>query len=249
MAGVRISGLPAVASSLTTDIFPVVQAGVTSKETISQVQTLFGFNTGVLSLSAGGTGKNLTAANNSLVYSDADSFELLAPINSAALVTSLTGLPAWVGPMVNGDLIIGSTGAIPVRASLSAGSGISISKGAGSITISGTGAGIGYTEVTGASQLMVADSGYVANNGLVTLTLPVLAAFGTAISVIGKGAGGWLIAQNALQIIHVGSSASTPGVGGSVASTNRYDSINLICTVANTEWTTVGAPQGVLTVI
>jgi hypothetical protein len=41
MAGIKISALPAVASALTTDFFPVVQGGVTSRETLDQVQTLF----------------------------------------------------------------------------------------------------------------------------------------------------------------------------------------------------------------
>jgi len=41
MAGVKISALPGVGSALLTDFFPVVQAGVTSQETLSQVSTLF----------------------------------------------------------------------------------------------------------------------------------------------------------------------------------------------------------------
>lgn len=41
MAGVKISNLPAVGSALLTDIFPVVQGAVTSKETLNQVLTLF----------------------------------------------------------------------------------------------------------------------------------------------------------------------------------------------------------------
>src|SRR5438876_6849704 len=40
MAGEKISALPSIPSGLTTDIFPVVQAGVTYKETISQLITL-----------------------------------------------------------------------------------------------------------------------------------------------------------------------------------------------------------------
>jgi len=91
---------------------------------------------------------------------------------------------------------------------------------------------------------MVADNGYVSNNaGLVTLTLPTTAAFGTAISIIGKGAGGWAIAQNSGQNVQVGSVSSTVGAGGSVASTNRFDSIDLLCTTANTTWTVQGGPQ------
>ena len=40
MAGVKISALPAVASAQTSDVFAVVQAGVTKKETVSQLVTL-----------------------------------------------------------------------------------------------------------------------------------------------------------------------------------------------------------------
>lgn len=96
---------------------------------------------------------------------------------------------------------------------------------------------------------MVANNGYVANNaGLVTLTLPVTAAFGTVIRVAGKGAGGWIISQNAGQTIHFGSSDTTPGVGGSLASTLQYDSVELLCTVADTEWTVLSV-IGNLTVV
>ncbi len=127
---------------------------------------------------------------------------------------------------------------------LTAGPGVSITNSPGNITIAGTGSGIGWTEVTGTTQAMTADSGWVTNNGaLVTLTLPVTAAFGTAISVIGKGAGGWSIAQNAGQNIQIGNVSSTVGVGGSVSSSNRYDSIDLICTTADTTWTVLGGPQ------
>lgn len=94
---------------------------------------------------------------------------------------------------------------------------------------------------------MVADSGYVtANAGTVTLTLPPTASFGTILYIIGQGSGGtggWSIAQNSSQNINIGSSVSTTGVGGSVSSTNTFDSLTLLCTVADTTWTALGAPQ------
>lgn len=156
----------------------------------------------------------------------------------------------FLGPLTDGELLVGSTGADPVPATLTAGSGISIANAAGSITISGTGSGLGWTEVTGTTQAMVADGGYVANNaGLVTFTLPATADFGTVISVIGKGAGGWQIDQNASQVIQIGSLGSTPGVGGSIASTNRYDAVYLLCTTADTVFTSLGGPQGNITVV
>jgi len=42
MAGVKISQLPAVIAAQLTDYFPVVQAGVTSRETVQQLATLLG---------------------------------------------------------------------------------------------------------------------------------------------------------------------------------------------------------------
>lgn len=168
----------------------------------------------------------------------------LTGANSSMLVTSSTGVPVMTASMTNGQIIIGSTGATPVPGTLSAGPGISIANGAGTITISGTGSGIGWTNVAGTTQAGAADSGYVASNAaLVTITLPAVAAFGTAFSIIGSGAGGWKIAQLAGQNVQVGNVSSTVGVGGSVASANQFDSIDLICTVANTTWITLGAAQ------
>src|SRR5690606_41586834 len=93
------------------------------------------------------------------------------------------------------------------------------------------------------------NNGYRANNaGLVTLTLPVTAAVGTVIRVAGKGAGGWLIAQNAGQTIHFGVVDTSTGAGGSLASTLQYDSVELLCTVADTEWTVLSV-IGNLTVV
>jgi hypothetical protein len=144
-----------------------------------------------------------------------------------------------LGVATNGQLPIGSTGADPVLATLTAGTGISITNAAGSITIAGTGGGLTWTDVTGTSQAMAVNNGYTANNaGLVTLTLPTTAAYGSILAVVGKGAGGWKIAQNASQLIHFGSaSPTTTGTGGSLASTNQYDVVYLLCTVANLEFT------------
>src|SRR5690606_32152414 len=125
-----------------------------------------------------------------------------------------------------------------------------IANGAASITISGTGSGIGWTEVTGTTQAISADSGYVANNAAtVVFTLPVTAAFGTVVNVVGKGSGGWQINQNAGQNIQIGAVSSTVGAGGSIASTNRFDSIELLCTTADTTFTVLGGPQGNITIV
>lgn len=47
-----------------------------------------------------------------------------------------------------------------------------------------------WTEVTGTSQAMAINSGYVANNAsLITFSLPASANVGDAIQILGKGAG------------------------------------------------------------
>lgn len=108
---------------------------------------------------------------------------------------------------------------------------------------------LAVTEVTGTSDDLEENSIFIANNaGLVTLTLPVTCAIGKRILVRGLGAGGWAIAQNASQIIHLGSSDTTTGAGGSLASTNRYDCLELTCVVADTEFVASGV-QGTITVV
>lgn len=156
----------------------------------------------------------------------------------------------FLGPLTNGQLLIGSTGNNPVPAVLTAGTNMSITNGAGSIILASTGSGsFSWTEVTGTSQAMTSFNGYIANNGsLVTLTLPTVSNVGDQISIAGLGAGGWSITYTTGQLIHVGNVASTITTG-SVSSNNRYDSMNLVCTVANTTWNVLGGPQGNLTIV
>jgi hypothetical protein len=259
-------GVPSISSTLPT----AVQGNITSVGTIAsgtwQGTTIaIGYGgTGATTIGANGTlaqsngsiytfttatYPSTTTANRLLYSSATNTVTDLATANSATLVTNASGVPAWTSSMTNGQILIGSTGATPVVGTITGTSGISVAVGAGTITLSGTGSGIGWNEITGASQIMAPDQGYVTNNaGLVTLTLPAVAAFGTVINIVGKGAGGWRIAQGAGQQIQVGSTASTVGAGGYVESTNRYDSIELLCTTANTTWTCLGGPQGAITV-
>lgn len=149
----------------------------------------------------------------------------------------------FLGPLTNGQLLIGFSGADPSPAQLAGGTGINIVNGPGTIEIVSTGMpGFTWTVVTGASQLMVSNNGYIANNaGLVTLTLPATSSVGDQINIIGQGAGGWLVQCGAGQTVVVGS--STTSAAGSVASTNAKDSFYMVCTTANLEWTVGSAPQ------
>jgi hypothetical protein len=95
-------------------------------------------------------------------------------------------------------------------------------------------------EVTGTSQQMAVGATYIANNaGLVTLTLPAAAALNDMVEVIGKGGGGWKIAQNASQYVKMVATQTATGTGGSIASTAQYDVVRLKCTTATVGWTVV----------
>ena len=142
--------------------------------------------------------------------------------------------------LTDGQIAIGSTGIAPIPATLTQGAGISITSAAGSVTIAATGGGLAWSTVTGTTQAAAVNSGYITNNaGVVTVTLPAVCAAYTKISIVGLGVGGWTLAQNALQYVQVGASASTIGITGSISSTNRYDTVTLLCTVANTSFAVI----------
>ena len=103
--------------------------------------------------------------------------------------------------------------------------------------------------VTSSPKAMSTNVIYIANLGsLITFTLPAIAAVGDFLSIVGQGAGGWLLNVGSGQQVQVGSSITTVTTG-SVASTNKSDSLYLICIAANTLWTTFCGPQGNLSII
>lgn len=145
--------------------------------------------------------------------------------------------------LTNGQLAIGNTGNDPSAATITAGVGISITNGAGSITVAGVGGGLSWAVVTGTTQAAAINSGYIANNaGLVTVTLPSTSAVGSVVAVTGmNNATGWKVAQNAGNQIFFGTSSTTAGAGGSLASTNIYDTVYLLCVTANANWIATGS--------
>jgi hypothetical protein len=143
---------------------------------------------------------------------------------------------------LNGQTFIGSTGVNPVAATLTAGAGISIANGAGTITISNSGSS-GWVDQTTGTVTMTANIGYTSDDGasLVTFTLPTTSAIGDFVEINGKGAGLYTIAQATGQQIHFGNIASTSGAGGSISSTLQFDCIRLRCVTANTIWVVVSS--------
>lgn len=99
------------------------------------------------------------------------------------------------------------------------------------------------------SQALVPGVGYYCTAGAaLSFSLPATAAAGTQIGLCLAGATSWTITQGAGQSITVSPSTSTPGVGGSISSLTAGSNVTLLCTTANTQWTSISS-QGTITVI
>lgn len=154
-----------------------------------------------------------------------------------------------IEPSLNGQVIIGSNGAPAVANTLTAGTGINITNGPGTITIS-TGGFLPWINVTTPTQVMSPNTSYICNctTSLIAFILPTVATIGEEFQIVGNSSHGWDILQNASQVINFGNVSTSVGGAGTIASTLQYDCITLVCTVANTTFVVYDA-IGNLTVI
>jgi len=79
---------------------------------------------------------------------------------------------------------------------------------------------------------------------LTDLVLPDTAGFGGIVRIVGSGAGGWSLSPGSGQTIKVSASSA----GTSIASTNRYDCISIVCTEDNTTWVTTASQTAGFTI-
>ena len=202
---VPISALPTDTVAQFTDIFPVVQAGVTVQENWLQVYKLFLSNF-VLNYPGDPNG-NVAGTTYQLLW------DTLGMVLYVCTTTGSATTAVWT-----------------------------LAGGANSAFV--------WNDVSMNAVTMLTDNGYIIDSpGLCTLTLPLVSVIGTELKIIGRGLNGWTIAQNAGQTIKIGVGKSTTGVAGSIASTQPEDSIYLVCTAPNTEWTVCGGPEGNLTIV
>jgi len=97
-----------------------------------------------------------------------------------------------------------------------------------------------YPLVVSASQTMVRNGTYYVTAGTPTLTLPQASdtRIGDFCKVVLRGGTSWVIAQTGTQDIRLGSSITTAGVGGSLASSADGDTVTIECVSASgaTNW-------------
>jgi hypothetical protein len=104
-------------------------------------------------------------------------------------------------------------------------------------TIALTKNNISWSEVTTGTMQIQPGFAYVATGNAgaqYIFSLPTTCAVGQRIAIAGSGSGGWTLQQQTGQTIIFGATSTTAGTSGHLDSANRYDSVELVCTVANT---------------
>lgn len=203
-------------------------------------------NTGADPTWSTATYPSTTTINQILYSSSANVVAGLATANNGVLTTGTTGIPVITALASDGQVIIGSSAGAPTAATLSAGTGITITNGHNTISIAATNpSGFPWTDVTGATQTLAINNGYITDHSTtVVYTLPSTASIGDTIKIVGK-LGLATITPNANQQILIGSASGTVGATGTAVSNNVGDCIELICITAgaSTVWraaTTIG---------
>lgn len=176
-------------SSFVSGILPLANGGTNANLTASnggivwsnasQFQILSGTSTANQVLLSGNTSTPnwstatypaTTTINQILFSSAANNISGITSANSGVLVSTSSGVPQFSSTMTNGQVIIGSTGGTPTAATLTQGSGVTISNAAGSITISGTGGTV--TSISAGAGITLSPNP-ITTTGTISLTTTV----------------------------------------------------------------------------
>ncbi len=173
-----------------------------------------------------------TTVNQILYSSSANVVSGLATANNGVLTTSAAGVPVVTTMGTNGQLLIGSTGGAPAAATLTAGAGISITNGANSITITATGAGFPWSDVSGTVNAS-SNNGYFVT-GSCTSTLPSGPSNGDLVKYIVDTTSALTITANTGQRIRMQNALS--GLAGTTVNSARGDSVELVYRSSTSTW-------------
>lgn len=169
--------------------------------------------------------------------------DLAMTISDTQVVTLANALPVGSGGLgitstpSNGQIPIGN-GTTYTAATITPGTGISVTNGSGSITLTATGGGLAVATIAGTTQAAAVNTKYFAlAAGQTTVTLPAIYAVGDIVALIGSTAnvGGWIVTASSGDTIRVNN--ATTSAGGTVTSAAvAGQTIYLECDVANTSW-------------
>jgi hypothetical protein len=159
--------------------------------------------------------------------------QVAKPLGVAVWIT-LGGAPSALETITTPDSVV----VVPSAGNINFvnGSSMTITGSGANITFNATGGGLAWNNVSGTSQTISVNNGYTnANGSLTTFTLPSTAAYGSVMSIVGVGSGGWTLVENSGQTIYFGNKAATT-TSGSLSSAHRRDCITLLCVVADTDF-------------
>jgi len=182
--------------------------------------------------------------------SDSDSFKITtgsSPSGGSEIIAATTAGSVSFPQYTDGALLSDASGVI--TASNGTAGQVLTAVGAGSVpTWQTTAPSFTWNVTTGATQALVANNGYFANNGSnVTLTLPATAAVGDTFEVCAMHASGtWTVDCNSGQTLYIGNTNATPS-SGTLVSTDTGDWITIVCRLANNQFQ-VKVEQGNITV-
>jgi len=178
----------------------------------------------------------------------ADTGNITATLGNIVITNGMLSVGGVTG--TDGQVLLAATAANPAWGSISAGSGITVTPGVNTLSIASTVVpGISWSQV-GVDGALVVDTGIVNSKAaLLTMSLPAVSPINSIVKIVGWGAGGWIITQAANQQILFGNTNTTLGAGGSLASSNAGDTVELICVVADLVWRVMTGPVGNLTVV
>lgn len=209
-----------------------------------------------------GAGTNLAAAESSNIYlnhpgvaSESNTLRIGAGAGSSTQQLNkafIYGIYGITGGTTVSAVVVDSNGQVVGTGATGAAGTVLTSNGATSVPTWQTPSAslMPWNDSTTTPITLAVNNGYVSDDGanLVTFTLPATAALGGVISIVGKAAGLWKIAQNSGQTIHYQGTDTTTGTGGSLSSGHQYDCVNLVCITANTDFV-VNSSSGNLVVV
>ncbi len=239
VTGTAINSVPSIVLSSST-AYAVICGGTTSSNPLQSVsgvgtsgQVLTSNGASALptwQTSSTGSGTVNSGTANQIAYyaTSGTAVSGLTGGNNTVLITDNSGVPSMLANGTAGYVLTANSGAPP------------------SWQAAGGGGGFAWAAVAGTTQSAAVNTGYVIqNSSQTTVTLPATAALGSVVAVQGLGSAGWILAANTGQTISFGSTATSSG--GSFTSASRYDTIQVVCIVANTTWSVSFAVSAGLT--
>lgn len=238
---VTLSGTTLLATGTDADVGISITSKGASSVTINKLLL-----TNDLAVSEGGTGASTFTQYGVLIGNAANAIQVTAAGTTGQILRATTGAnPGWStatypDTVAIGDVLVASgANVIGVAAGAATAGYVLMANGAGSAPTFQAPPPMTWSIKTADLDPMVINNGYIANKaGLLTFTLPATSVVGAVLRVTGMNtAVGWRIAQRANQIIHWSNTlVTTTGAGGYLESTDKYDAVEIVCSVADLEW-------------